>query len=76
VTYYLTSTSFQVQYKLPAHSRTTVNVNGAIASRGGGAVSMLVSATGTIVAERPMYFIYGSGTTTEQGGTDVIGFTG
>lgn len=76
VIYYLTTTSFQLQYNLAAHSRTTINVNGAIASRGGGAVSMLVSATGSIVAERPMYFIYGSGTTTEQGGTDVIGFTG
>lgn len=72
VTYYLTTTSFSATYNLPANSRTTINVNTTVASRGGGAVSMLVSASGTIVAERPIYFIFG----TAQGGSDVIGFTG
>jgi hypothetical protein len=72
VTYYLTTTSFSATYSLPANSRTTINVNTTVASRGGGAVSMLVTASGTVVAERPMYFIYG----TSQGGSDVIGFTG
>ncbi|MGB8343842.1 MAG: polysaccharide deacetylase family protein [Ktedonobacteraceae bacterium] len=56
---------------VPAQSRATVNINSNVpAGRG---VSLSVQAqSGTIIAERPMYFIMGS----SQGGTDVIGFTG
>lgn len=56
---------------VPAHSRATVNINSVVPA--GSAVSVSVQAqSGTIVAERPMYFIMGS----SPGGTDVIGFTG
>lgn len=72
VTYYLTTTSFSKQYNLLAHSRTTINVNTEVSSVGGGAVSTLVSASGVVVTERPIYFIYG----TSPGGSDVMGFTG
>lgn len=68
---------------LPAHSRTTVSVSAIImpiaaayptspASRAY-EVSMDVQAlSGTVVAERPMYFNYNG----DPGGTDVIGYVG
>jgi hypothetical protein len=68
---------FQEQVNVVKHSRRTIPVSSIInafaqdlASR---EVSMTVQAlSGTIVAERPMYFGYYS----DQGGTDVIGYTG
>jgi peptidoglycan/xylan/chitin deacetylase (PgdA/CDA1 family) len=54
-----------------AQSRATVNINSLVPS--GTSLSLSVqSQSGTIVAERPMYFIMDN----SQGGTDVIGFTG
>jgi peptidoglycan/xylan/chitin deacetylase (PgdA/CDA1 family) len=56
---------------VPAQSRATVNINNFVPL--GKEVSLSVQAqSGTLIAERPMYFIKGS----SQGGTDVIGFTG
>jgi peptidoglycan-N-acetylglucosamine deacetylase len=60
------------------HSRNTLDINRFLALPSGlpsssYEVAMSVKATrGVIVAERPMYFISSTG----QGGTDVIGFTG
>ena len=76
VTFYTTTNTYQETVSITAHSRTTINVNNDLASKGAsGAVSTLVQAQGAgavIVAERPIYFIYGS----DQGGSDVIGYTG
>lgn len=60
-----------ITQSVPAQSRATVNVNSFVPT--GKEVSISVQAqSGTLVVERPMYFIMGSA----QGGTDVIGFTG
>jgi hypothetical protein len=53
---------------IPAGSRTTVNVNAEVGMDR--EVSIMVTSKQDIVAERPMYFSYGSGWT---GGHDVIG---
>lgn len=76
VTFYTTTSAYQETVSITAHSRTTINVNSDLASKGAsGAVSALIQAQGTgavIVAERPIYFIYNG----DQGGSDVIGYTG
>ncbi|MEO8972116.1 MAG: S53 family peptidase [Ktedonobacteraceae bacterium] len=85
ITFFADGFIMQQQADLPAHSRTTFSVNniinptvGAYPPPPGGSshsVSMTVQALNigsVIVVERPMYFGYGS----DQGGTDVIGFTG
>jgi hypothetical protein len=84
ITFFADTFIIQQQANLPAHSRTTFSVNniinpivGAYPPPPGGSshsVSMTVQALNSgsvIVVERPMYFGYGS----DQGGTDVIGFT-
>lgn len=65
---------------VPAQTRVTVNINDIVqpvvraAPRAGSSVSLAVqAASGTIVAERPMYFTYRN---VDQGGTDVVGFNG
>jgi kumamolisin len=62
-------------------TRVTLNINSIVVPivqsnpSAGYAVSLSVQAeSGTIVAERPMYFNYGNNTA--WGGTDVVGFTG
>lgn len=85
ITFFADTFIIQQQADLPAHSRTTFSVNNIInpviadypPPPGGSShsVSMTVQALNNgsvIVVERPMYFGYGS----DQGGTDVIGFTG
>ena len=76
VTFYTPTNAYQEQVSVTAHSRTTIDVNRDLASKGAsGAVSALVQAQGAgalIVAERPIYFMLNSG----QGGSDVIGYTG
>jgi len=61
-------------------TRVTLNINSLVRpialanSRAGYTVSLAVwTSSGTIVAERPMYFNYRN---IAQGGTDVVGFTG
>jgi hypothetical protein len=84
VTLFADTYVIQQQVTVKAHSRQTVNINALLvpiaqAYPNGGsnayAVSLSVQALGTgakIVVERPMYFdFYG-----DQGGTDVIGYTG
>lgn len=84
VTMFADTYVIEQQIVVKAHSRHTLNINSFIvpiaqAHDNGGAnayaVSLVVQSLGngtTIVAERPMYFdFYG-----DQGGTDVIGFTG
>ncbi|MHB8600733.1 MAG: S53 family peptidase [Ktedonobacteraceae bacterium] len=85
ITFFADTFVIQQQANLPAHSRSTFSVNSIInpvvngypPPPGGSSqsVSMTVQALNggsVIVAERPMYFGYYS----DQGGTDVIGFTG
>lgn len=58
-------------WPLQAHSRATLSINSVVPA--GLAVSLLIQVqSGTIIAERPMYFIKDH----SQGGSDVIGFTG
>lgn len=78
VTFFVNGLIFQEQYSTAAHSRTTLNVNDIINPISSGSVSIMVQAiyptnpSPVIVAERPEYFGYNS----DQGGTDVIGYTG
>lgn len=65
---------------VPAQTRVTVNINSMVLPivqadrKAGYEVSLSVqAASGTIVAERPMYFTYNN---FALGGTDVVGFTG
>lgn len=90
VTLFFDGTLVQQRVNLPAHSRTTLNIdnivdpiaNNLVLTDGANAyeVSMDVRivGNGTIVAERPMYFDYQDGTPSGNsiGGTDVIGYTG
>jgi peptidoglycan/xylan/chitin deacetylase (PgdA/CDA1 family) len=70
---YTTQLAKQVTRVLQPYSRSTESINGLLSNPGSLSVSMSVqSSSGPIVAERPMYFTYGS----SKGGTDVIGFTG
>ena len=70
----------QQQLTVKAHSRSTLNINSLVVpiaqayNNNAYAVSIIaqVLGNGAIVAERPMYFDYHG----DQGGTDVIGFTG
>ena len=84
ITFFADGFIIQQQANLAAHSRTTFSVNNIInpivagypPPPGGSShsVSMTVQALNSgsvIVVERPMYFGFGS----DQGGTDVIGFT-
>lgn len=67
---------FQQQVVVGAHTRSTLNINDLLNPMGADSVSMVVQvigSNGTIVAERPMYFIFAGN---EPGGTDVIGYTG
>jgi hypothetical protein len=70
---------FQEQIVVAAHSRSTIDINSLLNPMGAGSVSMAVQAlSGTIVAERPMYFIFQPAgiSNASQGGTNVIGYTG
>jgi pro-kumamolisin-like protein len=70
---------FQEQVVVGAHTRSTININTLLNPMGAGSVSMAVQAlSGTIVAERPMYFIFQPAgiSSASQGGTNVIGYTG
>lgn len=81
VTLYLAnSISSQKIVHVGPQTRVTVNINAAVVPIGmstpgaGYEVSMSVQAmSGTIVAERPMYFAWHS---IDQGGSDVVGYTG
>jgi hypothetical protein len=71
VTYYLDSGSpITKNYAVIANGRTTVTVSSDVGS--GHNVAMGISSTQPIVAERPMYFDFGSSI---PGGTDVLGAT-
>lgn len=78
VTLFVNKTTRQTTLSLLPHSRNTLDINRFLALPPGlpsssYEVAMTVQAqSGVIVAERPMYFISSTG----QGGTDVIGFTG
>ncbi len=84
ITLFADNTVVQETMQLAAHSRTTVSVNSLIVPMAsayptnpitrGFEVSMNIQALngGTVVAERPQYFILHG----DQGGTDVIGYTG
>jgi kumamolisin len=81
ITLFTPSLVFQLQVKIMAHSRKTLNINQVLNPIQPGAVSMTIQALGSnsvIVAERPMYFIFNIGGVpgTETGGSDVIGYTG
>ena len=70
---------FQQQVVVAAHSRSTININNLLNPMGAGSVSMTIQAlSGTIVAERPIYFIFQPAgiSNASQGGTNVIGYTG
>ena len=81
VTLYLAN-SITIQKIVPIgpQTRTTLNINSMVIPiaqsipNAGYEVSMAVQATsGTVVAERPMYFAWHG---TALGGSDVVGFTG
>lgn len=83
ITLFADNTIVQKILQLPAHSRTTVSINGLVVPMAvayptspanlGYQVSMDIQAfSGTVVAERPLYFIYSG----DPGGTDVLGFAG
>lgn len=78
VTYFAAGLIFQQQTVVKAHSRSTIDVNAVINPIAQGSVSITAQAispsnpsTALIVAERVMYFGYGS----DQGGTDVVGYS-
>lgn len=84
ITLFFDSTIVQKEVTLPAHSRTTFNINNIVfpiataypaTNVGDGYnVSIDVQAfTGTVVAERPLYFNFIG---QSPGGTDIIGYTG
>ncbi len=83
ITLFADNTIVQQMRQLPPHSRTTVNINSLVVPMAnaypanpfahGFEVSMTIQVfSGTVVAERPLYFIFHG----EPGGTDVIGYTG
>ena len=73
ISLYTTQPAKQVTRVLQPYSRSTESINGLLSNPGSLSVSVSVQSTsGPIVAERPMYFTYGS----SKGGTDVHGFTG
>jgi hypothetical protein len=82
ITLFADNAIVQIIKQLPAHSRTTLSVNSLIMPMAtayptnpitqGYEVSMDIQAlTGTVVAERPLYFNWHG----DQGGTDVLGYT-
>ena len=81
VTLYLAnSISTQKIVSIGAQTRVTIDINGLVGPialgnpSAGYEVSLSVQAmSGTVVAERPMYFIYHN---TSLGGSDVVGYTG
>lgn len=81
VTLYLSHSIFQQQVvHVGPQTRVTVSINSAVTginrakTNAGYEVSLSVQAmTGTIVAERPMYFAWHG---TDMGGSDVVGYTG
>jgi hypothetical protein len=82
VTLYLANgISVQKTLTIGPQTRSTLSINNIVApiaqstANAGYEVSMsvqVINGTGTIVAERPMYFVWHA---TTQGGTDVIGYT-
>ena len=81
LTIFTPSAIFQQQLVIVAHSRWTFNINAILNPIQQGENSITIQALGqgsVIVAERPMYYTmtipHISGT--QQGGTDVLGFTG
>ncbi len=60
--------SITLAYQVPAHSRFTILVNEACASS---EVSVVLHASRPVVAERPLYFIYGK----DAGGSAGVGFS-
>jgi len=85
VTLFADTYVMQQQVIVKAHSRQTTGINSLVVpiaqaynNMGGNSYSVSLSvqalgATAKIVAERPMYFDFAG---TDQGGTDVLGFTG
>ncbi len=82
ITLFFDGTIVQKEITLPAHSRTTLNINDIVVpiataypSATGFEVSMDVQVlgSGTVVAERPLYFNYLG---QSQGASDIIGYTG
>jgi len=65
-----TGQNIEKPYSLPPNSRTTVNVSDDVPAEND--VSIKISSTEGIVAERPMYFIYKGAW---SGGHDVVGAT-
>ncbi|GHO75110.1 hypothetical protein KSD_28810 [Ktedonobacter sp. SOSP1-85] len=73
ITYFGSNTIFQQQFAVKAHKVILVNVGDMILPFGSGVNSSTVQAmSGTIVAERVMYFGYHD----KNGGTDIVGYTG
>ncbi|MBO0781398.1 MAG: peptidase S53, partial [Ktedonobacteraceae bacterium] len=84
VTLYTGGTVIQKTVELKPHSRSTVDVNALVVpmSRaynppGAYEVSASIQAlNGSIVAERPLYFQFGTGNPPNKGGTSFPGYTG
>ncbi|GHO69237.1 hypothetical protein KSC_081290 [Ktedonobacter sp. SOSP1-52] len=73
ITYFGDNRVFQQQFVVKAHKVILVNVGDTILPFGSGVNSSTVQAmSGTIVAERVMYFGYHD----KNGGTDIVGYTG
>ncbi|GHO53294.1 S53 family peptidase [Ktedonobacter robiniae] len=73
ITYFGDNRVFQQQFVVKAHKVILVNAGDTILPFGSGVNSSTVQAmSGTIVAERVMYFGYHD----KNGGTDIVGYTG
>jgi glucose/arabinose dehydrogenase len=74
VTYLIQDGSPKIRaYTVNPKTRFTVKVNDEIG--GGKRASMAITSTQPIIAERPMYVLYGLGSTTVPGGTSLLGAT-
>jgi glucose/arabinose dehydrogenase len=67
------STPLVKSYTVHPKTRTTVKVNDEIGSTK--SVSMAIQSSQPIIAERPMYILYGLGSATVPGGTSLLGAT-
>jgi hypothetical protein len=66
---------FTLTYNVSANSRYTVSINNQPGIVRNDQVSLVVSSSIPIVAERPMYFKYTSLSPNPSGGTDIVGAT-
>lgn len=85
ITLFFDGTIMEKEVTLPAHSRTTFNINNFVvpiaraypAPNGGDGYNVSIDVQafggGTVVVERPLYFKYMG---VSAGGTDIIGYTG